>query len=130
VERDRRPTEGEVESLISVFEANDRQIIPIGRIIKFAIATAMRLDEICRVDWADVNERTRMLLIRDRKDPRNKQGNDWRIPLFGPSGYDGWTILAEQALQLGLAKGRIFPYNSRSVGTAFRRGCHALGIED
>jgi integrase len=45
----------------------------IGRIIRFAIATAMRLDEICRVDWADVNERTRMLLIRDRKDPRNKQ---------------------------------------------------------
>jgi integrase len=102
----------------------------IGRIIRFAIATAMRLDEICRVDWADVNERTRMLLIRDRKDPRNKQGNDQRIPLFGPSGYDGWTILAEQALHLGSAKGRIFPYNSRSVGTAFRRGCRALGIED
>jgi integrase len=52
MERDRRPTEGEVEALIALFEANDRQIIPIGRIIKFAIATAMRLDEICRVDWA------------------------------------------------------------------------------
>ncbi len=130
VERDRRPTELEVKALIALFEANDRQIIPIGRIIKFAIATAMRLDEICRVDWADVNERTRMLLIRDRKDPRNKQGNDQRIPLFGPSGYDGWSILAEQALHLGPAKGRIFPYNSRSVGTAFRRGCRALGIEE
>jgi integrase len=130
VERDRRPTESEVEALIAFFEANERQIIPIGRIIRFAIATAMRLDEICRVDWADVNERTRMLLIRDRKDPRNKQGNDQRIPLFGPSGYDSWTILAEQALHLGSAKGRIFPYNSRSVGAAFRRGCCALGIED
>jgi integrase len=130
MERDRRPTGSEVENLIALFEANERQIIPIGRIIKFAIATAMRLDEICRVDWADVNERTRMLLIRDRKDPRNKQGNDQRIPLFGPSGYDSWTILAEQALHLGSAKGRIFPYNSRSVGTAFRRGCRELGIED
>ncbi len=130
MEPDRRPSESEVEALIALFEANDRQIIPIGRIIKFAIATAMRVDEICRVDWADVNERTRMLLIRDRKDPRNKQGNDQRIPLFGPSGYDGWTILAEQALHLGSAKGRIFPYNSRSVGTAFRRGCRELGIKD
>jgi integrase len=130
MERDRRPTESDVESLIALFEANERQIIPVGRIIRFAIATAMRLDEICRVDWADVNERTRMLLIRDRKDPRNKQGNDQRIPLLGPSGYDGWTILAEQALHLGTAKGRIFPYNSRSVGTAFRRGCRALGIKD
>jgi len=120
MERDRRPSESEVENLIAFFEANERQIIPIGRIIRFAIATAMRLDEICRVGWADVNERTRMPLIRDRKDPRNKQGNDQRIPLFGPSGYDGWSILAEQAVHLGAARGRIFPYNSRSVGTAFR----------
>jgi integrase len=74
MERDRRPTESELESLIALFEVNERQITPVGRIIRFAIATAMRLDEICRVDWADVNERTRMLLIRDRKDPRNKLG--------------------------------------------------------
>jgi integrase len=130
MERDRRPTDGEIDALIAYFEANDRQIIPVGRIIRFAIATAMRLDEICRVEWADVNERTRMLLIRDRKDPRNKKGNDQRIPLFGPSGYDGWSILAEQATHLESAKGRIFPYNSRSVGTAFRRGCRELRIED
>ena len=56
-----------------------------------------------------MNERTRMLLNRDRKDPRNKLGNDQRVALFGPSGYDGWTILAEQPLHLGPAKGRIFP---------------------
>jgi hypothetical protein len=93
MERDRRPTEREVENLIALFEADERQIIPVGRIIQSAIATAMRLDEVCRVDWADVNERTRMLLVRDRKDPRNKQGNDQRIPLFGPSGYDGWTTV-------------------------------------
>jgi integrase len=104
VERDRRPTEGEVENLVAFFEANDRKIIPVGRIIRFAIATAMRLDEICRVDWAVVNEGTRMLLIRDRKDQRNKPGNDQRIPLFGPTGYNGWSILAEQASHHGSAK--------------------------
>jgi integrase len=130
IERDRRPTDDEIDALIALFDSNERQVIPVGRIIRFAIAMAMRLDEICRVDWADVNERTRMLLIRDRKDPRNKQGNNQQIPLFGPSGFDAWSILAEQAAQLGSAKGRIFPYNSRSVGTAFRRGCRELGIED
>jgi integrase len=130
MERDRRPTESEIDALIGLFEANDRQIIPVGRIIRVAIATAMRLDEICRVDWADVNERTRMLLIRDREDPRNKQGNNQRIPLFGPSGFDAWSILAEQAANLGVVKGRIFPYNSPSVGTAFRRGCRELGVKD
>lgn len=129
-ERDRRPADEEIKALIALFDANPRQTIPIGRIIRFAIATAMRLDEICRVEWADVNERTRMLLIRDRKDPRNKRGNDQRIPLFAASGFDGWSILGEQALFLGKKLGRIFPYNSRSVGTAFRRGCRELEIED
>ena len=50
------------------------------RIVKFAVATAMRLDEICRVEWSDLDVDRRMLMIRDRKDPRNKTGNDQRIP--------------------------------------------------
>ena len=33
-----------------------------------------------RVPWADLNTRTKMLAIRDRKDPRQKKGNDQRIP--------------------------------------------------
>lgn len=60
----------------------------------------MRLGENCRVEWLDVNERTRRLLIRDRKDPRNKRCNDQRIPLFAASGFDGWSILGAQALFL------------------------------
>jgi len=49
--------------------------------VKLAVATAMRLDEICRVEWADLDVDRRMLMIRDRKDPRNKTGNDQRIPM-------------------------------------------------
>jgi integrase len=99
VERDRRPTESEVESPIALFEANERQIIPIGPIIRFAIATAIRLDEICRIDWADVNERTRMFLIRDRKDPRNKQG----------------TINASRCLDTAVTAGGVFRWNRHCI---------------
>lgn len=42
-ERDRRPTDEELEKLIAHFNANPRQIIPMGRIIKFAVATASRV---------------------------------------------------------------------------------------
>ena len=28
--------------------------MPMTRIVQFAIATAMRLDEICRADWSDL----------------------------------------------------------------------------
>src|SRR5579863_366891 len=50
-ERDRRPGEEELTSLFRHFDASSRQIIPMSRIIKFAIATAMRQEEICRVTW-------------------------------------------------------------------------------
>lgn len=129
-ERDRRPTQDELDRLIAYFDGNPRQLIPIGRIIRFAVATAMRQDEICRARWSDLEMRTRMLMIRDRKDPRNKRGNNQRIPLFAASGYDAWAILEEQRAVRSNDDDRIFPFNGRSVGTAFRRGCAELKIED
>ena len=81
IERDRRPTTAELGRLFRCFDENARLTMPMTRIVQFAIATAMRLDEICRADWSDLDIDRRMLLIRDRKDPRNKAGNDQRIPL-------------------------------------------------
>lgn len=129
-ERDRRPTQEELDRLIKFFDDNPRQITPVGRIIRFAVATAMRQDEIMRVRWSDVDSRTRMLLIRDRKDPREKKGNDQRIPLFAATGYDAWALVEEQRAIRSNADDRIFPYNGRSVGTVFHRACDTLGIED
>ncbi|WP_367118914.1 hypothetical protein [Mesorhizobium sp.] len=56
----------------------------------------MRQEEICRARWSDVDPRARMLLIRDRKDSRNKNGNNQRIPLLAAAGYDAWAIVEEQ----------------------------------
>lgn len=95
-QRNRRPTDDELAKLIAHFDGNPRQLIPMGRIIKFAVATAMRQEEICRVTWSDLNERTKMLTIRDRKDPREKKGNDQRIPLLAVSGYDAMALIDEQ----------------------------------
>ena len=129
-ERDRRPTDDELTKLIAHFDGNPRQIIPMGRIIKFAVATAMRQEEICRVTWSDLNTRTKMLTIRDRKDPREKKGNDQRIPLLDVSGFDALALIEEQRAIRGNEDDRIFPYHHKSAGTAFTRACHDLGIED
>lgn len=40
------------------------------------------------------------------------------------------ALIDDQCDFLGRRAGRIFPYNSRSVGTAFRRQCRELGIKD
>jgi integrase len=129
-ERDRRPAEEELLRLFARFDASPTQIIPMNRIIKFAIATAMRQEEICRVTWSDLNTRTKMLTVRDRKDPRAKKGNDMRIPLLAVSGYDALALIEEQRSIRGNEDDRIFPYAHKSAGTAFTRVCKELEIKD
>ena len=129
VERDRRPTQAELDAIIQHFEENERQLIPVGRIVRFAVATAMRQAEICRIRWSDVDERRRTVVVRDRKDPRKKDGNNQRAPLIDLTGYDAWALLQEQKASPHNRE-LIFPYNERSTGTAFRRACRKLDIED
>ena len=128
-ERDRRPTEDELGELIEYFETNPRQVIPMARIVRYAVATTMRQEEICRPDWPDVDMKTRVLVIRDRKDPRAKDGNDQKVPLLNLTGFDAWEILLQQRI-LTRGWGRVFPYNHRSVSAAFTRACDELKIDD
>ena len=81
-ELDQRPSTDKLNRLFRCFDDNERLTTPMTRIVKFAVATAMRLDENCRVEWSDLDVDRRMLMIRDRKNPRNKTGNDQRIPVL------------------------------------------------
>jgi integrase len=128
-ERDRRPTQDELDELIEYSENNPRQFIPLGRMIRFAVATAMRQQEICRIEWSDVDMLKRTVKIRDRKDPRRKDGNHQTIPLLNSTGYDAWQLMLEQRI-VTRGRGRVFPHHSKSVGTAFHRACKELDIED
>lgn len=128
-ERDRRPTQDELDHLIGYAESNPRQYIQLGSIIRFAVATAMRQAEICRIEWPDVNMTKRTVIVRDRKDPRRKDGNHQVVPLLNSTGYDAWQIILEQRI-LTRGLGRVFPYHSKSVGAAFHRSCEALEVED
>lgn len=101
----------------------------MGRIVRFAIATAMRQEEICKIEWDDVDLKKRIVVIRDRKDPRRRDGNHQRVPLLNLTGFDAWHLLLEQKVLTG-GRGRCFPYHHKSVGTAFRRARKEIGIED
>ncbi|MEQ8401250.1 MAG: site-specific integrase [Silicimonas sp.] len=129
MERDRRPTEDEIGALLEYFDAKTNMIMPMGRIVRFAIATAMRQEEICKIEWRDVDLTKRIVTVRDRKDPRRKDGNHQKVPLLNLTGYDAWRLLLEQKVLTG-GKGRCFPYHPQSVGTAFRRARKHLDIDD
>lgn len=128
-ERDRRPSDLEIYQLLNYFDDKSNMFIPMGRIIRFAIATAMRQEEICKIVWEDVDLTKRIVTIRNRKDPRNKIGNHQKVPLLNLTGFDAWQLLLEQKILTG-GKGRCFPYHHKSAGAAFRRARKLLGIND
>jgi integrase len=124
VERSREPTQSELEALYEYWSANPRQAIDMVKIVKFALLTGMRLGEIARIRIEDLNYEQKAVLIRDRKDPRHKYGNNQLVPLF----EEAWDIAELSAL--GRKSGYIFGVRAASVSSAFTRACKKLGIED
>jgi len=121
--RARRPTPAELEQLRNHFARRDkRSQIPMLTVMEFALASARRESEICRLEWQDNDERTRTGIVRDAKHPTAKEGNHRRFKYT----LEAWA-LAEAQPRSGPY---IFPYQPRSVGAAFTRACHVLGIKD
>lgn len=123
--RGRIPTHEELQRLLSHARKRMKHagtLIPMADIIEFAIYSCMRCGEICRIRWADLDPEKRTVIIRDRKHPQAKWGNDHTIPLLGPA----FDIAARQPRD----SDRIFPYDSASVSTAFTRMVEQLEIQD
>ncbi|MCU1128940.1 site-specific integrase [Stenotrophomonas maltophilia] len=124
-QRDRRPTAEELQRLHDHFDGSAwRATIPMNDIVAFAILTAKRESEITRLQWSDLDANNRTAMLRDAKHPRAKVGNHRTFPLLG----DSWDLVQRQPRIAG--EDRIFPFNSKSVGTAFTRACSKLGILD
>ncbi|EOW9553274.1 site-specific integrase [Vibrio fluvialis] len=126
--RTRRPTDNELEKLKAGlqtrqdYRANGKTRIPFTDILEFSILTCMRIGEVCKLRWEDLNENHRTIIVRDRKDPRKKQGNHMIVPLLAES----FDIVLKQPRTSNL----IFPYNPRSVSAGFQRVRNELGIID
>lgn len=118
--RERRPTDNELASVVE-WLAREKNAM-FADIVLFAVATAMRRGEITRITWADVDKKKRMVLVRDRKDPRQKTGNDQWVPLLG----EAWPLLQRQPH----ADVRVFPCDEQTISKYFREACVALGIPD
>lgn len=124
-ERDRRPTLEELDLLLSHFsERKKRQpaSAPMAEIILFALFSTRRQEEITRLQWQDLDEANKRILIRDMKHPGEKVGNDQ------------WCDLVPQAIDVAVRqprKGeRIFPFGTNAISASFTRACKLLGIVD
>ena len=118
--RERRPTEDELQRLVEHLEREHGPLY--ADVVRFAVATALRRGEITRLQWADVDEAKRLVLVRDRKHPRRKAGNDEWIPLLG----EAWTVLQRQPRSRPL----VFGVHEQTLSKYFTWACRALGIAD
>jgi integrase len=120
--RERRPTQDELERIVEHL-ARTRGTL-FADIVRFAVATTLRRGELCRIEWRDVDEAKRLVLVRDRKHPRRKVGNDEWVPLLG----EAWEILQRQPRVHG--EPRIFPIGDSTVSKYFTEACRTLSIPD
>lgn len=122
-ERSRRPTEKEIADLCDYLDKHS--MLPMRDIIHFAIESAMRVEEITLLRWVDLNEEDRTIIIRDRKHPRQKHGNDQEVPLLGKT----YEIIQRQPRPADLTpESKIFPVNVKTITTIFPRAKNALRI--
>lgn len=119
-EREREPTADELWRLYAYWDNNQRQVLPMSTLCRFALATGMRQGEITRLLIEDIDRKAKTVVVRDRKDPKNKIGNHQTVPLLP----DAWAIVAP--LIEGKDSGLLFPYREASVSTAFTRACKAI----
>jgi integrase len=64
-------------------------------------------------------------MIRDRKDPKQKIGNNQIVPLLP----DALKIVSDRRERLG-GSGRIFPHQSTAISQRWFSACKACKIED
>lgn len=137
-ERVELPTKSEMELLRAELKKRQEHRsakIPFLDILDFAIATCMRVSEICRIQWGDFNKENMTIMIRDRKHPTEKAGNNVLVPLISGS-FELLSKKFDQHIKELKEEGKVydmedlvFPFNPRSVTAGWQR-CRKKVIED
>lgn len=123
--RDRRPTDDELLRIIDWLENQPSPIMQrMPDVILLSALIGLRRGEAFRIAWRDMDEARRVILVRDRKDPRNKAGNDQEVPLIGGA----LDIILRQPREEG--EDRIFPFHPQTVSKYFKLACDTLSIPD
>lgn len=121
--RARRLSADEERALVKHFGSrNARADLPMVDLVQFALLSARRQEEITRLRWADLRPDTKTALLRDVKHPRHKTGNDREFRMLD----EAWAIVNRQPRTADV----VFPFNPKTIGTAFSRATRLLGIAD
>lgn len=117
--RTRRPTEDELSRLLAWLDERSKVVADAVRV---AAVTGLRRGELARIEWADLDELRRAVLVRQRKHPRRIEARDEWVPLLG----EAWDVVQRQPRE----DARIFPVSRETLTDNVTAGTRALGIPD
>lgn len=116
--RDRRPLQEELDIILAFFDEQNklkRTKTNMRVVVEFALLTARRISETCRLRWGDVNGADMTCIVRDMKDPKQKKGNDHEFPLIGRA----WDIVMAQPRETDDPNERVFKYNPKTCSQRY-----------
>ncbi|WP_250483319.1 site-specific integrase [Caballeronia sp. GaOx3] len=140
--RERRPTKEEIEKIFAWFAEHPQREQAMPDLLRVAIQCAFRRGELFTLRWDDIDTERHLALVRDRKHPRQKAGNNEWVPLIG----DSFEVIMRQPrypVPEGYASKRaadptlpphrnefIFRFNKGTASKYFKQACDAKGIVD
>lgn len=127
--RGRRVLNSEVAQVIKHLERK-ASALPLADIVWFCLASAMRISEVCRLQWSDLNETDRTIVIRDRKHPTEKHGNHQTVPLLTVAGLDAFEIATRQRPVGQSLPKYIFRANPKTITAYFTDAVRDAEIND
>lgn len=120
-ERDRRVTDAEIALVLD--QGRDSAVKEVlVHLVHFAVASAMRQAEICRMRWSDLDFDAGTITIFERKHPTKKRENTQVIPML--------SAMRRVLEQVECTDERVFPCVPNYVGHWFSYRCKKAGIHD
>ncbi len=119
-ERDRRLTDDEIEAIKR--NLCKQVSVRMADIIDFCLQSCMRISEVCRITWSDVDEQARTVIIRDRKHPTKKFGNHCVVPLLNGS--------FETLIRQPKRDERVFPHHPINLSRKFKTAADNAGVRN
>jgi len=122
VPRIRRPEDGELATIMASHEDTERSV-DLPEICEILNVFPIRVGELCRIKWTDIDHKRRMVMLRERKDPdrRVKATKNQLVPLYKLTSdgkeVDIYDLLVTRRQQYHNQDGP-FPFEVKAVSNA------------
>jgi integrase len=126
--RTRRASDPEIDAIIAFHQGQRFAGIDLPAIIAVLRLLPLRVGELLKIEWDDLDPERRTVKLRARKHPdiNVRESNDYTIPLPVIAGVDTWALINDRPRFLP----KPFPYTREGTSSSFCYCAGRAGIEN